>query len=247
MKRDTDSVTFGGSRIVYRIERTARRKTLAITVDPDASVTVSVPKGTRRSRIAKTVGKKAEWILKQQDRFSRNRMVRRRRLVSGESLLYLGRQHQLKVISVSATHVTPRATMTRGSFRVAVSRRLSSIHRREAVCAAMVQWYREHASTYLETVVEQFARKLGVRYESLQVREMKTRWGSGGPRGQLRFNWRVILAPRRLIEYVVAHELCHVRHHDHSREFWRLLGRVLPDYERRRLELELVGAKFEFE
>lgn len=246
MKRDMDSVTFGGSRILYRIERTNRRKTLAITVEPDTTVTVAVPKGTRRTRIAGVVTNKAEWILEQQDRFSRNRVTTRHRLVSGESLLYLGRQYQLKVVSDSRVHVVPQVAMTRGSLRVTVSRRWSASHRREAVHSALVEWYRQHASSYLETVTERYAQKLGIQYVSVRVREMKTRWGSGGPSGHLRFNWRIILAPRRLIEYVVAHELCHVRHRNHSRDFWRLLGRVQPDYERRRMELELTGSRFDF-
>ncbi len=82
---------------------------------------------------------------------------------------------------------------------------------------------------------------MGVTAKSVEVREMKTRWGSGGPGGRLRFNWRIVMAPKRLLEYVVAHELCHIRYHDHSREFWRLLGRVMPDYKQRQQELERLG------
>lgn len=76
---------------------------------------------------------------------------------------------------------------------------------------------------------------------AVEVREMKTRWGSGGENGKVRFNWRIVMAPKRLLEYVVAHELCHIKHHDHSREFWRLLSRVMPDFDQRRDELERLG------
>jgi predicted metal-dependent hydrolase len=80
-----------------------------------------------------------------------------------------------------------------------------------------------------------------VPVKGVALREMKTRWGSGGNDGVLRFNWRIVMAPRRLVEYVVAHEQCHLRYHDHSQQFWRLLARVIPDFQERRQELERLG------
>ena len=69
--------------------------------------------------------------------------------------------------------------------------------------------------------------------------------GQLGADGRVSFNWRIIMAPKRLVEYVVAHELCHLKYNDHSRDFWRLLERAMPDYERRRAELAVVGPKFD--
>jgi predicted metal-dependent hydrolase len=74
---------------------------------------------------------------------------------------------------------------------------------------------------------------------------MKQHWGSARANGRVSFNWRIIMAPKRLLEYVVAHELCHLKHPNHSRDFWRLLERTMPDHERRRVELAIVGPKFD--
>ena len=245
MSRNVDKVTFGGAEIAYLIERTTRRKTIAITVNPDTSVNVAVPKGTRRTRISEAVLKKSEWILQQQDRFARNRTPVLKKLVSGESLLYLGRQYQLKVVRRPGRLRTPQASMTRGSIVVTVPKSWSTPRRHDATRQALIEWYRIHAQSYIAALTARTAKRLGVPFESVHVREMKTRWGSGGPSGMLRFNWRIIMAPTRLVEYVVAHELCHVVHGDHSRSFWRLLNRLLPDCEKRRMELELTGPKFD--
>jgi len=236
-----DNVVFGGTRIDYSIQRTSRRKTIAITVSPNMSVIVAAPKGTRRTLVAKKVHQKADWIVRQQERLRRNGRQSTKTFVSGESFRYLGRQYQLKILRQSTAPSIPHAAMFRGRFVVPVARRWGAERRREAVRAALAAWYRQHADVQIRSSVARFSPCLGVAAAGVEVREMKTRWGSSGTNGRLRFNWRIVMAPKRLLEYVVAHELCHIRYHDHSREFWRLLSRVMPDYEQRRQELERLG------
>jgi predicted metal-dependent hydrolase len=246
MRHQTDKISFGSSEIEYRIDRTNRRRTIAITVHPDATVIVVAPSGTRRSCIAKTVTKKAEWILKQKDWFSRHAKTYRRRLVSGESLFHLGRQYQLKVVLLAGRKVTPRVTLTQGTLLVTIPRRWAASRRYNDIRSALIEWYSKRAESYLATLVDRYADHLAVKYASIQIRDMRTRWGSGGISGRLRFNWRVLMAPRRLIEYIVAHELCHIRYSDHSQSFWRLLSQIMPDYEKRKNELEIKGLKYDF-
>lgn len=85
---------------------------------------------------------------------------------------------------------------------------------------------------------------LGVEASEVVIRNYSQRWGSATQNGRLAFNWRIIKAPRPLIDYVAAHEACHLIHNDHSADFWRLLERIMPDYESRRLQLAINGAKF---
>jgi len=91
-------------------------------------------------------------------------------------------------------------------------------------------WYREQARHDLERAVERESVRLGVRPLGIAVRDQRTRWGSCSPRGLLSFNWRLILAPPAILAYVVVHELCHLRRHDHSPAFWRLVARARPTY-----------------
>lgn len=236
-----ETIVFGKTNIQYTIQRTNRRKTVAITVRPDMSVSVAAPKGTRRTLIAKQVREKADWVVRQQERFRRNGKQAIKECVSGESFRYLGRQYQLKVERRPTAPVTVQATMIRGRLVVPVAIIWTNEHCRNAVQKALVAWYRERAAHQIHAAVNRLAMRLGVAVKAVEVREMKTRWGSGGANACVRFNWRIVTAPKRLLDYVVAHELCHLKHHDHSQEFWRLLSRVMPDYEQRRDELEKLG------
>lgn len=238
-----DSVKFGSTRIDYVIERTSRRKTIGITVRPDASVRVAAPKGTRKTTIASKVDGKAAWILKQQECCRRNARRASRKFVSGESLPYLGRQYQLRLASSREVGAVVDVRLYRGSFEVVTPAGLDGVERARTVRAALVRWYRDHSLPLLEAGVEVFADRLGIAVPSVQIRDMPSRWGSAGPEGPLRFNWRIAMAPKRLVDYVAAHEVCHLRHPHHSPAFWRLLGRVIPDYAQRRGELQLLGAR----
>jgi len=239
-----ERIAYGNTEVAYEIRRSGSRKTIAVTVNPDASVTVAVPKGTRRTRVAAEVNRKAGWIVAQQDWLRRHYPKRPRQFVSGETFLYLGRQHHLHI--VSGEHGGPASvTLARGQFLVALPGGAPAAPP-PRVRALLVRWYRRHAIQYLTGMCEAYAARLGVRPRSVRILDMKTRWGSGGPDGQLRLNWRIVMAPRSLVEYVVVHELCHICHGRHSPAFWRLLSRVMPDYEDRRQRLAVLGPTFDF-
>jgi predicted metal-dependent hydrolase len=91
-------------------------------------------------------------------------------------------------------------------------------------------WYRDQARVDLERAAAHEAKRLGLAYGRLAIRDQRTRWGSCSTRGTLSFNWRLVLAPSAVLSYVVVHELCHLRRHDHSRAFWRLVHQARPTY-----------------
>lgn len=239
----TEHVQFGTTRIEYRIRRSARRRTIAIAVHPGAGIVVTAPKGVRRNQISTAVQRKARWIVKQQDWLRRHHPRRPRRFVSGETLLYLGRQYQLRVVTVAAAK-HPLLRLTRGTFRVELpaGRQTGREHWTRGL---LVRWYRHHALEHVRVACLAMGLKLGVGVTSVRVLDMKTRWGSGGSDGQLRFNWRIIMAPRALMEYVIAHEVCHVVCNRHSPEFWRLLKRAVPGAEDLRQSLANMGPLFD--
>lgn len=240
----TEYVAFGTTRIGYRLRRSDRRRTIAVSVHPDAGVVVTAPKGLRRDRIAAEVRRKAAWIVKQLEWLRRHHRTRPRHFVSGETLLYLGRQYQLRVLT-AATVERPVLRFVRGTFRVEFPAGMNQMHRAQRTRRMLIRWYRQHALACVGTACQSMAFRLGVGVASVRVLDMKTRWGSGGPDGQLRFNWRLAMAPRHLIEYAVAHELCHIVHNRHSVEFWRLLSQVLPDWQQRQEELAHSGCLFD--
>ena len=145
--------------------------------------------------------------------------------------------HQLRVVMGAVTKVA----LTGG--RLVVAAPVSSA---AAVRRAVVTWYRHHAAERLLERAAIWAKKMGVPLPLVLIRDQRRRWGSCDPKDNLRFNWRIVQAPMRLVEYVVAHELVHLGHRKHTTAFWAALGRVMPDYEARRERLCQVRRRFEW-
>ena len=103
--------------------------------------------------------------------------------------------------------------------------------------------YRQAAKEYIPKRAAHFAALLGVTYENITIRDQKTRWGSCSSKGTLSFNWRLMLAPPAVLDYVVIHELCHRKEMNHSPRFWRLVEQIMPDYKTKRQWLKENGNK----
>ena len=245
MRNSAGTAQFGTTTIDYVLRRSPKRKTIAVTVHPDRTVSVVAPPRIRRSRISGLVTSKAEWILRQQEALHQQHAGFVKQFVSGESFFYLGRQYSLKVRQVKAARLSCSVQLIRGRFLVTIPRIKDLTIRSATVREGLRCWYRDKAGEHLAHMTAHFSQRMGLRCPPLNIREMKQRWGSTNAGGKINFNWRIIMAPKRLVEYVVAHELCHLRYDNHSRDFWQLLERTMPDYERRRSELAIVGAKFD--
>ena len=159
-----------------------------------------------------------------------------REFVSGESVLYLGRHYRLKVHPGE----TGTARLRGGWLHVPAS---AGAQRAAQVRAALVSWFRRHAAERLPERVEAWRAKAGVAPPRVVVADQRKRWGSCDHHGTIRLNWRIVQAPMRLVDYVVVHELVHLRHRGHGRDYWQAVGRVMPDYERRREDLRRWGIR----
>lgn len=224
-------------RVLPYSARFTSRKTLAISVLPDCSIEVVAPRGTAQLAIEQRLRKRARWILQQQQHFDQFKpRTPERQYVAGETHLYLGRQYRLKLISGADESVKlkgPHLCVT-------------TLERDEARVRGLVQgWYREKAEARLR---ERFAAML-TKFDqlkalsiNLRLRTMKLRWGSHSRNGTITLNPDVIRAPTACIDYVVAHELAHVVHPNHGRQFFELLAFVMGDWETRKERLERVLA-----
>lgn len=226
------TLRYGHDTIRYEVRFLDSRRTLAIEVHPDSRVLVRAPLGCAEELIAERVNRRAAWISRQLMEFERYRpRTPARQYLGGESHLYLGRQYRLKVIRADESGVK----LTRGQMIV--------WHPGDAdpdrVRVLLHRWYLDRARVVFNEVlaagVERFH---GLALPGLVVRDMKTRWGSLSAGGRMTLNSKLIQAPRACIEYVVIHELCHTRYRDHDARFFRLLGQVMPDWERRKARLE---------
>ncbi len=242
------AVAFGDSRIAYSILRSARRhKTVEITVARRGEVVVAAPLRTSVERIEAIVKRRAAWILRHGGLAERGPGGRgpgkpglaERRFVSGESLPYLGRRVRLFVRETPEDGVDVR--FHHWQFEVRLSRALPPHERSAAVEAAFTRWYRQRATELVAGRVERFAPLLGATPSRVLVRDQRRRWGSCSPDGVLRFNWRVVMAPPALLDYVVIHELAHLRLRAHGPRYWALVATAAPDYRERRQRLKSLG------
>ena len=227
-------IVFGAEIIGYEIRFLSTRRTLGIEVHPDLSVIVRAPSDCDPAIILARVGKRAPWISKQLTNFQRySPRTPARQYVSGETHLYLGRQYRLRV----GTGETASVKMSRGHLVVTVLGKSDP----DRVSALLHRWYRDRArQVFIDAMDKWLAHFKGHQRPRLTVRAMQSRWGSLSQAGTITLNARLVRAPRPCIEYVLAHELCHLKHRDHSKSFFRLLGQMMPDWEKRKQQLETV-------
>lgn len=225
-------VAFGPETIRYQVQWVPTRRTLGIEVHPDQRVVVRAPVGCTEEVIAARVQKRASWISRQIADFQRySPRTPQRQYLSGETHLYLGRQYRLKVVAGEPASVR----MSRGQLVVTIPGNADP----DRVRIMLHRWYLDHARQVFGAVLDEcLPRFKGHHRPRLIVRAMQSRWGSLSQAGSMTLNVNLVRAPRACIEYVVTHELCHLLHRDHDAGFYRLLGRVMPDWEQRKQRLE---------
>jgi len=226
----TDCIQFGKRQIQYTLEYT-QRKTLGITVTPEMEVLVKAPAHASPEEVKERVRKKALWIIKQQSYFlTFQPRTPERKFVSGETHLYLGRQYQLKIIQGSAEIVTIRGPHIE----------VITPDKRKAR-KLLTSWYLERARQKFHEIAQPLItrfRKYNVFPSAIVLRNMSRRWGSCTPGGKIILNPELIKAPRACIEYVITHELCHLVHRDHTKQFFDLQTKEMEHWEKWKMVLE---------
>lgn len=237
---EEDHVRYGNSSICYAVMRSARRKkTIEITLDPTEGILVAAPVAASAQAIRDIVLKRASWILARADEGVLQ--PKPKLFVSGETLPYLGREVRMDVTHADVPAV--RLRFSHWAFDLTVPSRLDGEERRTMVRTAFLKWYRRRAADAVRRSVTRWSGLLGVTPTGVAVRDQRQRWGSCGPDGTLRFNWRIVMSDASLLDYVVVHELAHLMHRNHSREFWTTVERVMPDFRLRRQRLKEVGPR----
>jgi len=197
------------------------------------SVWVKAPDGTALPDIEAKLKKRAPWILRQQRQFETYLpQMPAREYVSGETHRYLGRQYRLKVQQGDNEGVK----LTRGYFYVTVNDKTDP----ERVQTLLNEWYRHQARrVFNERLALCFERMrfLKLDYPDMEIRRMESRWGSCTPEGKILLNLKLMQVSKPYIDYVITHELCHLKEHNHSQRFYALLDRVMPDWRRKRADL----------
>ena len=223
------TVCYGNKKITFEIKRGNRKKTAAIHVTPAATVVISVPRDLEKERVCEIIEKRARWILEKKNFMSlRGHFNVTKEFVSGESFLYLGKQYRLKVTKSSAKESACR--LVAGRLQVQIGEDLDAELHTEAVKKALMEWYRKHAEEKILERLPHITRKAGIKPKAVEIKSQNKRWGSCSRSGVVRFNWKVVMTPISVIDYVIAHELCHLIYGNHSAQFWMKLQTIYPEY-----------------
>jgi predicted metal-dependent hydrolase len=217
----------------FEVRESPRRATVGITVDRDGSLQLHAPPDCAPDALAAWAHSKRMWVyrkLAEKDLLLSARLVKE--FVNGEGFAYLGRSHRLLVAEVDT------ARMQRG--RLLMPQREVSSGR---AAAALVWWYRVRGRQWLPTRLQRWTGRMGLVPDGLDVRDLGYRWGSLSANGRLNIHWATLQLPPSLIDYVLVHELAHIVHTQHTPAFWATVDRAMPDYERRKDDLIVEGAR----
>lgn len=233
-RRSEEHILVYGSSTIYFSVLYCDRKTLEIAVYPDSAVVVKAPVHSDFPYIERRVKRKAHWIFKQIRYFSQfSPITPERSYINGETHLYLGRQYRLKASEGTKNSVT----LSRGFFHISCRNEATP----NTIKKLLDGWYAEKARLQfgqsLNRCWQKFSRP-GYDKPTLSIRRMKRRWGSLSTRGTLTLNTDLIKTPKECIDYVVMHELCHLKYQTHSPEFYMLLASFLPNWEKTKHRLE---------
>lgn len=219
----------------FAIRRSARRRTMQITVDRSGGLILSAPPAVGIAQLRDFVSEKRFWIytkLAEKDRLQRR--VPRKEFVGGEGFLYLGRSHRLKLVECQVTPLK----LVNGRFAL----------RHDAQSGArdhFIRWYSERARVWLSGRVAEYQSRMEVTPAGVKVQDLGYRWGSCGKGNWLYFHWKTILLPARIAEYVVVHEIAHLHEPHHTAAFWLRVERAMPDFAQRKAWLAEHGIDIE--
>jgi predicted metal-dependent hydrolase len=216
------------------------RRTLSIRVESKDVITVFAPAGLKEEQILAMVKTKSKWILGKLHQFQETASSKsEKQFVDGELFLYEGCEYGLHVL-VDESRKRPKVRLEQGQILV-----YSKTASREVIKQALVDWYWAKAKERIQERVQYHLTYFPIVPELVVVKNQQKRWGSCNSKQHLFFNWKIIMAPEPVLDYVVVHEMCHMVHLNHSKEYWQLVKTILPDYQQRKVFLRNNGVKYD--
>ncbi|MBP2240947.1 putative metal-dependent hydrolase [Cytobacillus eiseniae] len=216
--------TYKGETVRFEVKY-KNRTTIGISIDSYGNIEVQAPKGTPDERVLQLIEEKWD-LIQQKIKELKERLHGKQEKIyeHGEKFLYLGNAYP--IIIFQDTNITQDHVEFEGeTLHIYVK-----MHEDEKVKQALKRFYYQQCKSLVERSIASYQSKFKIKPRSIRISDSKTTWGTCDSRRQLTFNWRLAMAPREVIDYVVVHEMCHFVHLNHDRSFWRLVGSIMPDY-----------------
>jgi predicted metal-dependent hydrolase len=226
MLAEQHRITLGSRSILYTLKRSSKARHARLEIRPEAGLIVVVPSHYGMDHVRPLLLDKQRWIVDKLDRYASSDGQNRKPIVAGDLLPYLGRSLTIETRE-SGNEV---GTVHLGDNRLVVCTApgAAKLH------LSLEKWYREQAKNKIGPMVEEFSRRMGLRYNRVTLKGQKTLWGSCSRKRNLNFNWKLVMTPEPVIEYVVVHELAHLKQLNHSRRFWEIVEEHCPSWREHR-------------
>ena len=232
------SIALQGHRVDYKLVRRRGRRGVGLKVD-GSGMTVAVSLSTPVSAVEEMIGKNAAWVLQKLDEWSHRRIVPQT-WQTGTSIFFMGESLTLMLdVATDSSRRRPQVEQLMGHLFIRAQSNEASVLEK-----AVVDWYKKQALPHFAQRAFCFAKLHGLIPPRVFLSSANGRWGSCNSRREVRFSWRLIKARSALIDYVVCHELAHLRHMNHSTAFWQEVDRMCPDFRALKAELDVNDHKF---
>jgi predicted metal-dependent hydrolase len=216
-------VELQGRSIGYRLKQSQRTRGIRLEIRSETGLTVVVPRKYTEHEVLDILKQKARWILKHLPAGKPVQMpLFTQEPGPGDRLSLMGRPIEIVVHTVNSTL---SSAVLQGNKLL-----ISTGSRNGVIPKILEKWYRQQAATIFRQKADGFKEAMGLRYNNIYIRGQKTRWGSCSPSGNLTLNWKLLMAPEDIIDYVVIHELAHLKHMNHSKKFWDMVGQYCPGW-----------------
>jgi len=230
--------TIQGDGFTVGVIKSRRRKTVALKIT-EKGASIYIPHRLSMEIAQQFIEQKTSWIQQKLQQQSRQQKIERQ-FTNGEVFNYLGEPHTLQLSQQDRI-----AVVNKIGNELILSGRLNRLST-TGIRLALIQWYKDRAIDYLTMRTTELAEQTGLKPKSITIKSYKARWGSCTIHAELHYNWQLIQAPAEIIDYVIIHELCHIQHHNHSRQFWQLVEQHYPNYKTARHWLKIQGYQLVF-
>lgn len=234
------SFQFGTTTIEYSLHLIEGKNDVSISVEWLDGIQVIAPSSIEDAQLDTIIRKKAPWILDKWDSFNQiHNPTLPREFLSGEKIPYLGRNYRLKVNKEDVN--SAQLMFHQGKFILTIPNDISDEQRVQLAKDTFKEWYIQHGKQKINERLDIYSAKLNLYPKRVIIKDQKTRWGSCTSNGDIILNWRIIMAPVSILDYLLVHELVHLEYRNHSTDYWNLVRSVFPDFEARKKWLRLNG------
>ncbi|APU59302.1 M48 family metallopeptidase [Clostridium botulinum] len=221
-----------GERFQY-ILKTKKRKTISIKIGKEFIIEVTAPLGTNEYTIEQVLKKEEKWIIK--------KIKKLKEVENFNGYYYLGELYYLKIKEVKSLYF--KLEVDSNKFMVYINSGILKEKREVIIKDNLEKFYKEQAVKVLKERTDYYSSILKVVPKNIVIKNQKTLWGSCSSKGNINYNYKIVMAPLKILDYIVVHELCHLVHMNHSKDFWHLVESIIPDFKERRNWLKENGYK----